>query len=286
MSIIQLIADDRESRSAVIRELLALPEFDVTIARLPTGDYRIDNQFLVERKTLKDLVLSIQSGGLFSQALRLAAVDGLRPALVLEGTSGDLRGCGMSWQAIQGALVTVALFVALPVLRTRTASETAQTLLYMARQGRAVAAGPLPRRGFRPKGKTAVQSHILQSLPGIGPRRAAQLLQRFGNVAAVFGASESELKNVPGLGERTARCVRWAVSENGAPYVLQHPDRQGEHLARIIHEPPAATADPLAVARAAPSAGLDVLSSTPSPVFSAHRAPQRRLVGLATDVHE
>ena len=57
-------------------------------------------------------------------------------------------------------------------------------------------------------------------------------------------------------------------------------------LARIIHEPPAATADTLAVARATPSAALDVLSSTPSRIFSAHRAPQRRLVGLATDAHE
>jgi len=197
---VPVIADDRESRGSVVEQLRCLDCFDVAVQRLPVGDYRVDDRFLFEGKTLPDLVLSIESGQLFSQVLRLVAAEALRPALILEGTFRDLQGCGMSWEAIQGALVTVSLFLGLPVLRTRSPEETARTFLYAARQGRAVAKGVLPRRGDRPKGKVALQRHLLQGLPGIGPQRAARLLDRFGSVEVVLSASQEELARIDGIG--------------------------------------------------------------------------------------
>jgi hypothetical protein len=56
-----------------------------------------------------------------------------------------------------------------------------------------------------------------------------------------------------------------------------------EAVARISHSASAAAADPSILARAAPSAGLDVPFEYASPVFSAHPAPERRLVALATN---
>ncbi len=215
---IPVIVDDRERRSGVVQALHVSGGFDVTVRRLPVGDYLVDNRFLFERKSLPDLVLSIQSGRLFKQALRLARIDHLRPVMVLEGTSSDLRGCGMRWESIQGALVTISLFVGLPVLRTRSASETARTLLYTARQGRAVVQGAVPRRGTRPKGKTALQCHLLQGLPGVGPARAARLLERFGSVYAVAAADPGVLAQVDGIGLKTAKKIAWAVSETALAY--------------------------------------------------------------------
>lgn len=218
MKTIRIEADDRESRGPVVAGLRGMPEFDVTITRLAVGDYRVDGRFLFERKTLTDLVASIESGRLFNQALRMARVKELQPALVLEGTSRDLEGSGMAWEAVQGALVTVALFVGLPVLRTRSAMETARTFLYAARQGRAHACGALPRRGRRPKGKAALQNYILQGLPGVGPERAAQLLRRFRSVEAALAAGPEALTAIPGIGARTAQAIRWAVEEKRATY--------------------------------------------------------------------
>src|SRR3990172_9234708 len=224
---IPIIVDDRERRGGVVGALRASENFDVAARRLAVGDYLVDDRFLIERKTLPDLTLSIQSGRLFRQALRLAQVSHLRPALILEGTSADLRlkhaetglrDGGMGWEAIQGALVTGSLFVGLPVLRTRSPAETARTLLYVARQGRAVAQGALPRRGRRPKGKAALQRHLLQGLPGVGPERAARLLAHFGNVRAVLTADQETLASVCGIGARTAKRIAWAVEEPGARY--------------------------------------------------------------------
>ncbi|MFZ5557576.1 MAG: ERCC4 domain-containing protein [Pseudomonadota bacterium] len=215
---IPIVADDREGRGPVLAELRGMPEFDVTLARLPVGDYRVDDRFLFERKTLVDLVASVESGRLFAQALRMARMKALQPVLVLEGTSQDLEGSRMTWEAVQGALVTVALFVGLPMLRTRGAVETARTFLYAARQGRTHACGALPRRGRRPTGKVAVQNYILQGLPGVGPARAAQLLKRFGSVEAAIAAGPEALTALPGIGARTARAIRWAVEEKRAAY--------------------------------------------------------------------
>ena len=65
-SLIAIRADDREQRSALFAELRDRPEFELTVERLKVGDYCVDERFLVERKTLTDLALSIKSGRLFN----------------------------------------------------------------------------------------------------------------------------------------------------------------------------------------------------------------------------
>lgn len=53
----------------------------------------------------------------------------------------------------------------------------------------------------------------LGRLRGIGPIRAGRLLDRFGSPEAVFGASVSQLCEVEGIGDRTARGVAGSVTE-------------------------------------------------------------------------
>lgn len=216
--LIPILIDDRERSGPVPDALARAGIFELRIGRLAVGDYLVDGRFLFERKTLPDLALSIKDGRLFNQALRLAESP-LQAGLILEGTASDLEGSGMRWEAIQGALVTVALFIGLPLLRSRTPEETARSFEFAALQGRKLASGALPRRGQRPKGKLALQQHLLQGLPGIGPARAACLLERFGSVEAVLTANAAMLAAVPGIGKHTAQRIRWAVEEERATYM-------------------------------------------------------------------
>jgi len=209
--------DDRESAGPVADLLGRSPDFHVTVMRLKLGDYLVDGRFLFERKTLPDLVTSIISGRLFTQALRLAGAR-LRPALILEGTSNELAESGMRWEAVQGALITVTFFCAIPILSTRTPEETVRTMLFAAQQGRTYAMGSLPRPGYRPTGKRARQLFMLQGLPRIGPERANRLLARFGSVEAVIKASVEELCAVPGIGKPIAERIRWSVAEPFSAY--------------------------------------------------------------------
>jgi DNA excision repair protein ERCC-4 len=177
--------------------------FRLETRRLAAGDYLLDGSLLIERKTLPDFVSSIEDGRIFSQALRLAEAN-LPAALILEGRGRDLSGCRMRWEAIQGALVTVALFIGIPVLRSRSPADTVRTLLYTARQ--------------RPKNKRALQNHILQGFPGIGPERARRLLDHFGSVGAVVAAPSDSLQAVVGIGPRTAGRLVWSVEEPQTAY--------------------------------------------------------------------
>ena len=214
---IPIIVDDREVQSGIVDELNRWEGISVEVQRLPLGDIDVDGKLLFERKTLGDLIASIKDGRLFSQACRLAGSDRMA-AIILEGTSRDLATSGMRREAIQGALVNLSLFLGIPLLRSMDRRETARLVVFAARQGRAIVSGALPRQGRRYKGRRRTQTHILQGLPGVGPRRAVQLLKHFHSVEAVMQAGIDELTSVDGVGQTTAERIRWAVREVGESY--------------------------------------------------------------------
>jgi ERCC4-type nuclease len=69
-----------------------------------------------------------------------------------------------------------------------------------------------PYRQAKGKRKKTRQLRILQSLPGVGPDRASQLLERFGTVRACFGASSTELQEVEGIGPKTAAAIEQVIN--------------------------------------------------------------------------
>ncbi len=200
----------------------ALQSFDdifLSIEHLPIGDYKVNEHLLFERKTFRDFAASIKDGRLFRQACKLALVP-QRGIIILEGVSQDLKRIGVKREAMQGALITVSLYLGIPVLRAKDCDETARLMRYAALQGCHFATGTFPRKSSRPKGKKRMQLHILQGLPGVGPVRAKQLLENFGSVEAVFLAHQDNIANVDGIGENTAKKIRWVVSEKSARYII------------------------------------------------------------------
>jgi ERCC4-type nuclease len=212
--------DDRERPSAVFRELEGREEIRLEVRRLSVGDYEVDGRLLVERKTLPDLAVSLIDGRLFRQMNRLAASN-LKGVLILEGRSRDLEPAGVRRQALQGALLTVSLVLGIPILRAISPAETAWLLVQAARQARVVASGALPRSGYRPKGRRQRQLFILQSLPGVGPTRAARLLEHFGSVQQVLNAGAEGLAAVEGIGQGIARRIQDAIAEQGTAYGIE-----------------------------------------------------------------
>ena len=214
---INIIADDRENKSEVIESLMGIENVKVSIYRLSIGDYQVDNRLIVERKTLKDFVVSIIDGRLFKQMLCLANSKS-EGVLILEGTVSDMVEIGMTREAMQGALITVSLILGIPILRSKDPSETAKLMVYIGRQRESMAMGGVQRHGYRPKNKQKRQLFILQGLPGVGPERAERLLARFGSVEAAISASSSELQSINSFGKSVADKIRWSVSEQSQPF--------------------------------------------------------------------
>jgi ERCC4-type nuclease len=198
-------ADFRE-RNAATAGALAAAGATVAFVSLKTGDYRVGRSLLVERKTARDFWQSIFDGRLFRQAGRLAKASP-RALLLVEGPGLDL-----SKPPVRGALVTLMTVFGVPVLFSRDAADSAQWILMASRHLESRKEDVYKRGGWRPKGKRARQLFILQGLPGIGPRRAEALLNRFGTVRGVFAAEEAAFREAPGIGNRTAQKIAWVLS--------------------------------------------------------------------------
>ncbi|MHB8523763.1 MAG: ERCC4 domain-containing protein [Limisphaerales bacterium] len=214
---VHIIADDREGASPVVATLLGMDGVTVQVQRLKLGDYAI-NGWLFERKALPDFAESIKDGRLFSQANRLLA-SGQSVAFILEGKAGDLAQSRMRREALQGALISLSLIFQIPILRSLDPAETAHLLCYAGGQLQRECADLGCRRGRRPKRRRKLQLYILQGLPGIGAQKAERLLAQFGGIRAVLSAGEDELQQVPGIGEKIAHKICWALEPNDAAVV-------------------------------------------------------------------
>ncbi|MBI3121605.1 MAG: nuclease [candidate division NC10 bacterium] len=212
---VHIVVDDREKAGGVPAALKARSDATVEIARLDVGDYRVERRVVVERKTATDFAASLIDGRLFHQAAALAAAPE-RTVLLLEGSGAEWRETGVRREALQGALITIGVFYGVTILRSADPQETARLLVYVGRQAQRCVHGGLPRPGYRPKGKRARQLFLLQGLPGVGPERAARLLERFGSVQSVMTASADDLAAVNGIGERTAAKIRWVLERPAA----------------------------------------------------------------------
>lgn len=198
--------DDRECNEILLSVLKRQKGTQMQICRLPIGDFQVDNFLLVERKTIPDLIASIKDGRWFRQATKLASLP-IQSLVILEGTSVDYQTLGMKRESVQGALVTLSLLFKIPMLRSKNPEETANLILYGARQMRSFGCHPGPVRpiSFSKKVQTKLkrQIHVLQGLPGIGPTRARFLLEKFGTLNAVFEGFPNEWDTIPGIGKNT-----------------------------------------------------------------------------------
>ena len=216
-NMIHMVIDDREHSNGVVTALSNMKNVDIIIKRLSVGDYQVDDCLLFERKTMEDFSVSVIDGRFFKQMTQLAT-SRFKGVLILEGSSKNLARVGVRREALQGALVTASLILGIPVLRAMVPDETARLMVYAARQTNIAVEGGLKRAGYRPKGKYHRQLYILQGLPGVGPKRAALLLEQFGSIQGIFNASVEKLSTVSGIGLNTAEKIRWSVSEAIADY--------------------------------------------------------------------
>ena len=209
-----IFIDHHETKSQkLVAALTSHPGVHIEMVTLKTGDFLVDNLLLIERKTFIDFALSIKDGRLFRQAARLSAAK-KNIAIVLEGTSRDMKKIGVKREALQGALICLSLKFNLPVLRSMSPEESAWLIIAAAGQcttTRRTNKHPFSRPApTKRRDKVQHQLFILQGLPGIGPNKAKLLLKTFGSLKTVFSAGPTAFKKVDGIGNMTAEKI-WEI---------------------------------------------------------------------------
>jgi ERCC4-type nuclease len=97
--------------------------------------------------------------------------------------------------------------------QARQMAESARLIFYIGSQlARLRDPEHVPYRQGKAKRKKSRQLRLLQGLPGVGPDRAKQLLERFKTVRACFSASTSELIKVEGIGPKTAAAIDHVIN--------------------------------------------------------------------------
>lgn len=205
----RLDVDHSEHQAALLDVVRRGGAFDVQMVRLPTGDYLIDDEVLIERKTIGDFAASLADGRLFPQVARLAH-DPHRSILLIEGPA-PASVAAIHPRALEGALVSLAALWRLPVLHSTDPQHSARILQLLANQASKPRQHTLRRFDRKPKRLASRRLFVLQGLPGVGPALARRLLAHLGSVEGVITAEAAALTQVRGLGPKKAVRIRQLV---------------------------------------------------------------------------
>ena len=100
------------------------------------------------------------------------------------------------------------------ILQTSDVQESAALIAFLAKREQLGEFRNIRLRGEKRAMTPENQKQfIVESLPGIGPRTAKQLLKHFGSVEKIFTANERELREVEGVGPKRAKETRKLITE-------------------------------------------------------------------------
>jgi Fanconi anemia group M protein len=200
-----ILVDYREEK---IAKLLEEMKCKVVRVSLPIGDFVI-NEIGIERKSIDDFESSIIDGRIFEQAGLLSS-SYHKPVIIVEGFRSPNRIHENSFYATIAYLLSI---VNVTILRTRDEKETAKIIFWLARKefeedrvaGYKVREKKLSLRN--------IQERIVAAFPGISTVLSKRILRKFKTLRKFFNATEKELMEVDGIGEKLARRIRRIIEE-------------------------------------------------------------------------
>jgi Fanconi anemia group M protein len=229
----KIIVDTREASDIPITISLMEAGFEVEEKFLPVGDYYIPGEpfgYVIDRKTIFDLLNAIREGRLISQLKNLAMLEHDQPLIILEGSISLPEKTGREWRksSIIGELLSIEVDWKIPVIplpsisRRNWVSKDLVTTLKVLCDRVGKVKGERPLR-FVPKEVplSEQQRYLIEGLPGVSAVRAEALLKHFGTPLAVFNATEEQLLEVEGIGEVTARKIQEVLRTPYKPTVTQ-----------------------------------------------------------------
>jgi DNA excision repair protein ERCC-4 len=230
----RIVVDEREKNSG-IPDLLRKAGAVIDFAQLKVGDYVVSPETVVERKTVHDLISSIYDGRLFLQCSDLVK-HYQKPMIIVQGNIVELaeipdraedkniKKLAERMPLAYDALATVVTDFRIPIIHTPSADQTVQLLVTLAnkslREGKAT--GPLLRKIKKENPVYIQQLSVLSSVPGVGEKLAARMLEKFHTPNRALNASAAELATIPGFGHARAERVRKILdSRNNTKEILQ-----------------------------------------------------------------
>jgi ERCC4-type nuclease len=192
----KIIIDYREKSSLVASELISLG-FEIEFKELKVADYLV-NHIAIERKTVSDFISSMINGRLAKQLEELQQYED--KLLLIEGIEeqelySDDSERGVSPNAIRGFLLSILLKHKIPIIFTKNPEDTAKFIYVLARKKERESPLNVTKKSLDKKERL---QFILEGFPGIGPKTAKKLLEKFKTLKNITNAPLEEITKVIG----------------------------------------------------------------------------------------
>ncbi|MEK6817321.1 MAG: ERCC4 domain-containing protein [Nanoarchaeota archaeon] len=192
---IKIIIDYREKNSLVASYLIK-ENFNIEFKELKIGDYIVKDT-IIERKTIPDFISSMINGRLLRQLEELKQFE--NKLLIIEGISkqdiySDEAG-GVNANAIRGFLLSIALKHKIPLMFTKDSEDSAK---FMAVLSRKKSKEIKLNAGKKTLDKKEQLQFIIESFPGIGPKKSKELLKKFSSIQNIINAPLENLEKILG----------------------------------------------------------------------------------------
>ncbi|MBI2109566.1 hypothetical protein HYT58_00135 [Candidatus Woesearchaeota archaeon] len=216
----KIIIDYREKNSGIVEELES-KHVNYEVRELKIADYAIQSKARdgslirvgCERKTQSDFINSIIDKRILSQLIVLKENFDI-PLLIIEGSENIYELRNFHPNAIRGMLASIAIDFRIPVVYTKNIRDTAALLVIISNR----IDKPIKPISLLDKRKPTTtkeyQEYLVESLPGVGPTIAKELLKKFKTVRNIFNASENELKEVPKVGKKKAAEIKKLIESS------------------------------------------------------------------------
>lgn len=192
----KIIIDYRERNSLVASELINLG-LGIEFKELKVADYIVKN-IAIERKTVTDFLISMIKGRLLNQIEELKQYED--KLLIIEGISekeiyNDDNHLGINANSIRGFLLSILLKHKIPIIFTKDSEDTAKFILILSKKKERESPLNIKKKSLNKKERL---QFIIESFPGLGPKTAKKLLERFKTIKKIINTPLEDLNKVIG----------------------------------------------------------------------------------------
>ena len=210
---LNIIIDYREKNSLVASELVSLG-VNIEFKELKVADY-IVKDVAIERKTISDFISSMINKRLLKQLEELQQYE--NRLLVIEGLDeqelySEKSNQGLNPNAIRGFLLSILLKYKVPIIFTKNYEDTAKFFYVLGKKQTNEISLKVKKRSSNINEQV---QFILEGFPGIGPKSAKKLLEKFGNIKNTINADLENLEKVLG---KKGRKIKEIIEENWTNY--------------------------------------------------------------------
>jgi len=192
----KILIDYREKNSLVPSSLVNLG-LEIEFKELKVADYLVNN-VAIERKTISDFISSMLNKRLLKQLEELQQYP--NRLLIIEGFEeqelyNDENTSGLHPNSIRGFLLSIVLKHKIPIIFSKNEKDTARFINLISRKKEREIGLNVNKKNLNKKERL---QYILEGFPGIGPKAAKKLLQKFKTLQKIINAPQEELKKIIG----------------------------------------------------------------------------------------